>query len=316
MRTVFMGTPDFAVSSLDALHQRTEVVAVVCQPDKPAGRGMKLRPPPVKRRALELGLEVLQPPRVRAPSFRERFSQLAPELVVVAAYGKILPASLLAEVPRGFVNVHASLLPRLRGAAPIHRAVLRGEAASGVAIMRLTEGMDEGPVYLDRRTPLAADETAGSLHDRLATLGAEALGEFLDRTLAGEELTPREQDHAAATYAPKLEAAEFGVDWKRPASEVDRQIRGLSPFPSAFTLLASRRLVLLGSEPLVGEPEGAPGELVRLDRRGPVVACGEGAVLLTRVKPSGKRAMDAGDWLRGARLEIGVRLGPQEQVEG
>jgi methionyl-tRNA formyltransferase len=311
MRTIFMGTPDFAVASLDALHQRSEVVAVVCQPDKPAGRGMKLRPPAVKRRALELGLEVLQPRRVRAPSFRRRFAELAPELVVVAAYGKILPGDLLREVPRGFINVHASLLPRLRGAAPIHRAILGGDSRSGVAIMLLTEGMDEGPVYLTRATPLAPDETAGSLHDRLAELGSEALGEFLDRVLAGEKLTPEEQDHARATYAGKLEAEEFEVRWERDAEVVDRQIRGLSPFPSSFTFLAGKRLVLLASE-LVDNLEvpGPPGTLIRQDKTGPVIACGQGGVRVTRVKPSGKRAMAAGDWLRGARLEPGVCFGP------
>jgi methionyl-tRNA formyltransferase len=312
MRTAFMGTPDFAVASLDALAERTEVVAVVCQPDKPAGRGMKLRPPPVKRRAEELGLPVLQPRRARARSFREEFRALAPELVVVAAYGKILPGDLLEEVPRGFVNVHASLLPRLRGAAPIHAAVLRGEEASGVSIMRLTEGMDEGPVYLDRRVELAPDETAGSLHDRLAIEGAEALGEFLDRVLAGEELAPAEQDHDAATYAHKLDPAEFEVDWSLPAIEVERRIRGLSPFPGSYTFQeGGKRLGLLMAGPAEGG--GEPGTIVALGKRGPVVACGEGAVEVTRVKPAGKRTMDAGDWLRGARLEEGARLGPRQE---
>lgn len=314
MRTAFMGTPDFAVASLDALAARTEVVAVVCQPDKPAGRGMKLRPPPVKRRALELGLPVLQPKRARAKSFRAEFQALAPELVVVAAYGKILPGDLLEEVPRGFVNVHASLLPRLRGAAPIHAAVLRGEAASGVSIMRLTEGMDEGPVYLDRRVELAPDETAGSLHDRLALLGAEALAEFLDRVLAGEDLEPAAQDHGSATYAHKLDPEMFEVDWTLPACEVERRIRGLSPFPGAYTFLASKRLGLLMAGPAEGG--GVPGAILELGKRGPVIACGDGAVQVTRVKPAGKRAMEAGDWLRGARLEEGARLGPRQEGQG
>lgn len=319
MDTVFFGTPDFAVASLEALHERTRVVAVVCQPDRPAGRGMQPRPPPVKRRALELGLEVLQPTRLREPGFRARLEALAPELAVVAAYGKILPASMLEAVPRGYVNVHASLLPRLRGAAPIHRAVLEGDARSGVAIMQLTAGLDEGPVYLARETPLAPDETAGSLHDRLARLGAEALGEFLDAILAGGPLEAREQDHAAASYAPKLEAHEFRLDWNQPAPRVDRQIRGLSPFPGAWTELAGKRLLILGSRPVAGgvppDPGGgrpatpAPGAVLELRPEGPVVACGSGSVLLTRVKPAGKRAMAAGDWLRGARLEPGVRLG-------
>lgn len=308
MRTVFMGTPDFAVESLDVLAEKTDVAAVVCQPDKPAGRGMKLRPPPVKRRALELGLEVLQPRRVRAKSFRARFRELAPELVVVAAYGKILPGSLLDEVPRGFLNVHASVLPRLRGAAPIHRAILSGEAESGVALMHLTEGMDEGPVYLDARTPLSPDETAGSLHDRLATLGAGLLARWLDSALTGETPVPVEQDHDAATYAPKLDPAEFAVGWERPGAEVDRQIRGLSPFPGAYTFLDGKRVVLLGSRLAGDDAAGEPGAVVRLEKDGPVVACAGGAVKLTRVKPAGKRAMDAGDWLRGARLEVGARF--------
>lgn len=311
MRTAFMGTPDFAVPSLEALAARTEVVAVVCQPDRPAGRGLKLRPPPVKRRALELELPVLQPRRVRSQRFRAELCEQSPELVVVAAYGKILPGDMLTGVPRGFVNVHASLLPRLRGAAPIHAAVLRGEAASGVSIMRLTEGMDEGPVYLERRVELAPDETAGTLHDRLAPLGAAALGEFLDRVLAGDDPVPSEQDHAAASYAHKLDPASFEVDWTQAADEVERRIRGLSPFPGAYTHQGSKRLGLLMAAPAQGE--GEPGTLLALTGRGPVIACGEGAVEVTRVKPAGKRAMDAGAWLRGARLQEGARLGPRQE---
>lgn len=307
MRTTFFGTPDFAVPMLEVLAAKTEVVAVVCQPDAVSGRGQKLRPPPVKKRALELDLEVLQPKSVRKRVFREDLAAREPELAVVAAYGKILPPKLLALCPRGWVNVHASLLPRLRGAAPIHRAVLLGEEVSGVAIMKVTEGLDEGPVFLDVEIPLGPEVTAGELHDQVMDAGAKLLGEYLDRVLAGDPPAPVEQDHAKATYADKIEKSEGHVDWGREAAVVDRQIRGLSPWPGAYTELAGARLGLVRSRRTEGE--GAPGEVLRLEAEGPVVACGEGAVLLTEVKPAGKRAMAAADWVRGARLEPGVRLG-------
>lgn len=310
MRTVFLGTPEFAVAGLEVLHQHTEVVAVLCQPDKPAGRGMKLRPPPVKKRALELGLEVLQPPKIRSKAFRQRFRELAPELALVAAYGKILPQSLLDEVPRGFINLHASLLPRFRGAAPIHRCILEGERETGISVMHLTAGMDEGPVYLEKRLSLAPDETVGSLHDRLRELSREATEDFLAKLLSGALPDPIEQDHARATYAPKIEAEEARVDWQRGADELDRHLRGMDPFPGAFSHLEGRRIKLFRARPDLDSPglDLAPGSIVGIDAEGIRVACGQGALVLLEVQPSGKRRILAADWARGARLEVGTRF--------
>lgn len=308
MKTAFFGTPDFAVPSLEVLAAASTVVAVYCQPDKPAGRGMQLRPPPVKRRALELGLPVQQPRSVKKAEFVDGFRSLGVELAVVAAYGRILPRPLLEAAPLGFVNVHASLLPRLRGAAPIHRAVLDGEPRSGVAIMQVTEGLDEGPVFLDAAVALDAATTAGSLHDRLATLGAELLSRFLAEVARRGALPPATpQDHARATHAGKLDPAEFPVDWTRPAPEVDRRIRGLSPFPGAYTSFRGERLGLVLSR--LAEGSGAPGTVLGLEADGPRVACGSGAVVLTRVKPAGKRELEARAWWNGARLAPGERLG-------
>lgn len=307
LRTAFMGTPDFSVPSLDVLAEKTEVVAVFCQPDRRAGRGKKVRHGPVKTRALELGLEVLQPRTLRGKRSRGRLRELAPELLVVAAYGLILPADLLAEPRLGAVNVHASLLPALRGAAPLHRAVLEGHDQAGVCIMQMTEGLDEGPVFLRRAEPLGPEVTTGEVHDRMAKLGAEALGEYLDRVAAGEDLVAEPQPEEGITYAEKVTSAEAQVDFSRPAQEVDRLIRGMSPWPGAFTEFRGKRLVLLRSR--LAEGAGEPGTVLATTDAGLRVACGQGAVEVTQLKPAGKRAMAAADWARGARLEEGERLG-------
>ena len=272
MKTVFFGTPDFAVAGLEALVKHSEVLAVVCQPDKPAGRGMKLKAPPVKVRALELGLEVLQPKRIRSKSFRTRFKELAPELAVVAAYGKILPKSILEEVPRGFINLHASLLPKFRGAAPIHRCIIQGEAKTGISLMQLTPGMDEGPVYFMKEILLDARETVGTLHDRLKDLSGLALEEFMVSLLddaLGEAIG---QDHSQATYAPKIENDEAEITWDNSSSAIDRLVRGTNPFPGAFTHLNSLRVKVFDAEVLEQTSKGEPGEVIEISDLGPIVA--------------------------------------------
>ncbi len=307
LKTAFFGTPDFAVPMLDELAARTRVVMAVCQPDRPAGRGQRPRPPPVKARAAELGIPVLQPRRMKDPEFRAAFRAAAPELAVVAAYGRILPGDLLVEPRFGFVNVHASRLPRLRGAAPIHRAVLLGEASTGISIMQVTEGLDEGPVYLDGGFDLPPGITAGELHDRLAALGRRLLGEFLlelESRGGLPEAVP--QDDAGATYAEKIGSEETAVRWEDDGAAVDRQVRGLSPWPGAWTSFRGERLGLVRS--VGAEGSGLPGEILAVDRDGLVVACGRGAVRITEVKPAGKRAMGAADWSRGARIVPGERL--------
>lgn len=302
-----MGTPDFAVPSLVAMHERGwQITAVLCQPDKPAGRGMKLTPPPVKRKAEELGLKVLQPARVREPAVVAELAAMAPDVIAVAAYGKILPRSIL-DLPRlGCINVHASMLPRLRGAAPIHHAVLSGESSSGVTIMKMDEGMDTGDMLLWEEVTLDPRETAGSLHDRLSPIGARLLVTALDGLLAGT-LTPVEQEHAKHTMAPKL-APDLGrIDWTRSAAEVDRHVRGVTPFPGAYTFLSGKRLRVL--EAVAAEGRGEAGTvLAATPERGIVVACGDGAMALMRIQPEGKKAQSAREFLAGHKVPAGTRL--------
>ncbi|QQA43206.1 methionyl-tRNA formyltransferase [Pelagovum pacificum] len=291
MRIVFMGTPDFSVPVLDALVDAGhEIAAVYCQPPRPAGRGKKDRPTPVQARAEALGLEVRYPVSLRNAEAQADFAALGAEIAVVVAYGLILPQAVLDAPARGCLNIHASLLPRWRGAAPIHRAVMAGDAETGVCIMQMEAGLDTGPVLLRRDTAIGVEETTGSLHDRLSMLGASAIVDALSRL---EELSPEEQPEDGVTYAAKIDKAEARIDWTRPATDVDRLIRGLSPFPGAWCKADGERLKLLGSG--LADQSGAPGTL------GPgfTVTCGEGAVRISRVQREGKRAMDAGEVLRG-----------------
>jgi methionyl-tRNA formyltransferase len=317
MDVVFMGTPDFAVPSLLALHAAGHRIrAVVCQPDRPAGRGLKLTAPPVKQRALELALPVLQPVRMKDPALAGELSGWAPDVIVVAAYGRILPRPIL-DVPRqGCINVHASLLPRLRGACPIHRAILEGEPSSGVTIMRMDEGMDTGAMLLWEEVPLSARETAGTLHDRLAALGSRLIVQALARLEAGT-LEPVAQDPARATLAPKLPPGIGQIDWSLPAVRVDRLIRGVTPAPGAYTFLGELRVRILEAEPhAAGERAGAraaapPGTIVAAHpEQGLLVSCGEGGVLrLVAIQPEGRRPQSAREFLAGHRLRPGDRLG-------
>jgi methionyl-tRNA formyltransferase len=301
MRIVFMGTPDFSVPVLDALVEAGhEIACVYCQPPRPAGRGKKKRPSPVQARAEALGLPVRHPASLKPAEEKEAFAALDADAGVVVAYGLILPQAVLDAPRLGCLNIHASLLPRWRGAAPIQRAVMAGDAETGVCIMQMEAGLDTGPVLLRKAIPIGEEETAGELHDRLSALGAEAIVEALDRI---GDLTPQPQPDEGVTYAEKIDKAEARVDWTRPADEIARTIRGLSPFPGAWTTVGGKRLKLLGARAVEGS--GAPGKVLS----GLTVAAGDGAVELTRVQPEGRPPMAAEDYLRGARLVPGDVFG-------
>jgi methionyl-tRNA formyltransferase len=290
MRLVFMGTPDFAVPALRALVATHEVVAVYTQPPRPAGRGQALRPSPVQVAAEALGLPVRSPVSLRGEASAADLAALRAEVAVVVAYGLILPQAVLDAPARGCLNIHASLLPRWRGAAPIHRAVMAGDAETGVCIMRMEAGLDTGPVLLREATPIGAEETTGDLHDRLSAMGARLVATALTRL---DTLTPEPQPAAGATYAAKIDKAEARIDWSRPAVEVDRLIRGLSPFPGAWTLADGERLKILRSR--LGSRADAPAPVLA----GPAVACGEGAIEIVEAQREGRRAQRAADLLQG-----------------
>ena len=301
MRVIFMGTPDFSVPVLDALIDAGhEVAAVYCQPPRPAGRGKKDRPTPVHARALELGLEVRHPVSLKGEDEQAAFAALDADVAVVVAYGLILPQAVLDAPAHGCLNIHASLLPRWRGAAPIHRAVMARDAETGVCIMQMEAGLDTGPVLLRRTTPIGANETTGELHDRLSTMGAEAITEALANL---DSLTPEPQSEQGVTYAEKIDKSEARVDWTRPAAEVDAHIRGLSPFPGAWTEVEDQRIKLLAST--LANDQGQPGEI--LDDA-LTVACGDSAVRLLRLQRAGKGAQDAETFLRGMALPAGTKL--------
>lgn len=313
MRILFWGTPDFALPSLRALlGEGHEVVGVVTQPDRPAGRGRVLRASPVKELALEEGLPVLQPERPRGEDFERDVRRLAPELSVVVAYGQILRREILELPPRGSVNVHASLLPELRGAAPINWAIIRGHEETGVTIMRMVEEMDAGPILLQVREPIGPDETASELWSRLSEIGAEALVEALALMEAGE-LEPCEQEHERATYAPRLTHEDARIDWSRPAPEVARTIRGLDRVPGGWTTVHGQELKVFRPVPRPELVHDRPSGWV-LDVRpddpeeGMLIACGEGAVCIREVQPAGKRRMTTAEWARGRGIAAGDRL--------
>ena len=296
-----MGTPDFSVPALDALHAAGhEIACVYTQPPRPAGRGQKDRESPVHARAAALGLPVRHPVTLKSAEAQADFAALAPEIAVVVAYGLILPRAVLEAPARGCLNIHASLLPRWRGAAPIHRAVMAGDAETGVCIMRMEEGLDTGPVLARAATPIGATDTTGALHDRLAAMGARLIVEALSRI---DMLAPEVQPEAGVTYATKIDKAEARVNWTRPADEVDCLIRGLSPFPGAWTEIDGERVKILGSERAEGS--GAPGEV--LDDR-LTIACGTGAVRILRLQRAGKAAQDAAVFLNGRAVPPGKWL--------
>lgn len=311
MRVVFLASGAFAIPSLEALiGAGHEVVALVTQPDRESGRGQALAPPKVKPVAERHGVRVLQVPRVRAPEAQTALRELRPQLQVVVAFGQILPRTVIEIAPRGTVNVHASLLPRLRGAAPIQWAIANGDAETGVTTMQIDEGLDTGPLLLARSLPIGPDETAAELEPRLARLG----GELLVATLAGLEagtLEPVAQDASRATHAPLLKKDDGRVDWSLPARALACRARGFHPWPGAFTHHEGRLLKLLRvHEAPQAAAASEPGQVTRVDAAGVAVACGAGSLLLLEeVQPESRRAMPAAAWAQGARLRPGTRLG-------
>ena len=292
MKIIFMGTPDFSVPVLEALAQQHEIVAVYCQPPRPAGRGKADRASPVQARAEALGLPVRHPISLRDPAAQAEFAGFGADIAVVVAYGLILPQAVLDAPRLGCLNIHASLLPRWRGAAPIHRAIMAGDAETGICIMQMEAGLDTGPVLLRQSTPIAQAETTAELHDRLSALGAA----LICTALAALPLPAVAQSEQGVTYAAKIDKSEARIDWSRPAIEVDRQIRGLSPFPGAWCEVASERVKLLRS--VLSDGQAEAGQVLS----GFTIACGEGAVQITLAQREGKRPMAAAEVLKGLRL--------------
>ncbi|MBQ5612609.1 MAG: methionyl-tRNA formyltransferase [Clostridia bacterium] len=304
MRILFMGTPDFALFSLRALVEAGEdVVGVVTQPDKPKGRGYTLTPPPVKVYAEEKGLPVYQPRTLRDEEFADLLRQIDPEVIVVVAFGKILPANVLDYPKYGCVNVHGSLLPAYRGAAPMQRAIIDGCAETGITTMFMDVGLDTGDMLLKKSVAIDLHDTFETVHDRLGECGAELLLRTLALLEKGEIL-PEKQDDALATYAAKIEKEDCLLDFSRTAKEVHDRIRGLSPIPLSFTHTPDGRLLkILSSEPTEGK--GRPGEVISLENGRITVACGEGAVALLSVLPEGKKKMSSADFINGRRISVG-----------
>lgn len=313
-RIVFMGTPDFAVPSLEGLlADGYDVVGVVSQPDRPKGRKRVLAPTPVKAAALAHGIPVFQPERLRRPEAVEEVAALRPDLIVTAAYGQILPKAVL-ELPRyGCINVHGSLLPRYRGGAPIQHAILNGERTTGVTIMYMAEGLDTGDMISRVEVPIGDDDTAGSLFDKLSAEGSALLRKTLPELLAGR-ITAVPQNHEDATYAPNIGREDERIDWSRPALAIFNQVRGLNPWPVAFTLWNGEVFKVWACRKPEGTGGGAasgrtPGTVLRSDNNGIEVAAGDGSIWLTEVQPAGKKAMDAATFNRGSGIPAGTVLG-------
>ena len=304
LRVVFAGTPEFSVPCLEACRASgAEVVAVYTQPDRPAGRGRKLTPSPVKQAALAAGIPVQQPESLKSQEARDALAAYQPDLMVVVAYGLILPRKVLALPRLGCWNVHASLLPRWRGAAPIQRAILAGDPESGVDLMQMEAGLDTGPVLLERRTPIERADTGGTLHDRLSALGADVLAEGLRRIMAGEMLTPRAQPEEGVTYAHKLDKAEARLDFQRDALALERQVRAFDPWPVAEGEVAGEALRIWAAEAIAREHAAAPGSVLSAGRDGIEIACGSGALRVTSLQRAGGKRIGAADYLN-ARPEL------------
>lgn len=310
LRLVFMGTPQFAVPSLRVLLAGEDrVIGVVTQPDQPAGRGMALHAPPVKVLAEAHHVPVYQPAKLRAPGVLEQLHEWQPDLIVVAAYGKILPTSILALPAWGCINVHASLLPKYRGAAPIQWAILRGERETGVTIMRISERMDAGDILLQKTIPIAETDTGGTLHDKLAALGAEALREAL-MLLKHGQLVPRPQNEAEATYAPLLKKEDGRIDWSQDAHTLERRIRAFNPWPSAYTTLHGKLLKIFAAQVERDSTSShSPGTVIEVTPVSLVVATGAGSLSLIEVQLEGKRRLPIAEFLKGYPLVPGLVLG-------
>ena len=307
MKIVFAGTPAFAVSSLRAAARHHEVVAVYTQPDRPAGRGRGLAPSPVKLEAIARGIPVFQPENLKSPEAQQQLRDLQPDLMVVVAYGLILPKAVLAIPTHGCWNVHASLLPRWRGAAPIQRAIQAGDAETGVCLMQMEAGLDTGPVLLHQSLPIQAGDTGGQLHDRLAELGAQVLSDGLGLLRAGIKPVARPQPEAGVTYAHKLDKAEARLDWGDDAQALARTVRAFNPWPIAEATLAGERVRIHGAIALPDNQGRAPGTLLAASREGIDIACGQGALRLRVLQREGGKAITAADYLNARRgLAVGV----------
>ncbi|MFD0587916.1 methionyl-tRNA formyltransferase [Paenibacillus sp. GCM10027627] len=311
MRIVFMGTPEFAVPSLHLLVESGhEIAAVVTQPDRPKGRKKTLTPPPVKEAALSLGLKVLQPERMRSEEAVAAIAELAPELIVTAAYGQILPKSVLELPSLGCINVHGSLLPKYRGGAPIQRSIINGESKTGVTIMYMAEGLDTGDMISTVELPIEDDDTSGTVFQKLSLAGAKLLGETLP-LLADGSVKAVPQNNEEATYAPNLTREDERIDWTKSARELFNQVRGLSPMAGAFTYWGGETFKVWSCAEVKVSGSAAPGVILRADADGVVVGTGEGQLLLKDVQPAGKRVMAVSEWMKGARIEPGASFGQE-----
>ena len=307
MRILFMGTPEFAQLSLKALvEDNRNVVGVITQPDKPKGRGYEMAMPQVKVYALEKNIPVYQPETLKDGAIAGLLEELNPDVIVVVAYGKILPEYILNYPKYGCINIHGSLLPAYRGAAPIQRAVMDGLTVSGVTSMYMEKGLDTGDMLIKRELPIGEETTAGEYHDALAVVGGEVLLETLDALKQGT-LTPEKQNDALSSYASQLSKAEGEINWNETASAVYNKVRGLNPWPKAFSFIGTKRFVVDFVYKTAGN--GAPGEVLEANENGLTVACGEGAVTIKEFKPEGKKMMNVSDYLRGHKIEKGMILG-------
>lgn len=309
LRTVFMGTPDFALQTLQGLIDAgCNLVGVYTQPDRPKGRGKQMAPPPVKELARQHGIPVYQPQKLRQPEVVTELEAMAPDLIVVVAYGQILPKSVL-DIPKyGCINVHASLLPRYRGAAPINKAIIDGETETGITTMYMDVGLDTGDMLVKKTLTIGAEETAGELHDRLAVLGREAMEETLRQLCAGT-LQREVQDDAQSSYAPMMKKEDGVIDWSRSALEIHNQVRGLDPWPGAYTSLGGELLKLARTTPQDNADAPRPGTVIAADRDGVQIACGSGSLLVRELQLAGRKRLGAADFLRGCPLQPGTCLG-------
>ena len=305
-RTIFMGTPDFACPTLQKLIERGDnLVAVVTQPDRPKGRGQKLMPPPVKELAEKNGIPVYQPPKVRDPGFIDIIRELKPDIIVVVAFGQILPKALLDIPSHGCINVHASLLPRYRGAAPLNWCIINGETETGVTTMLMDVGLDTGDMLLVQKTPLDENENIASLHDRMATMGADLLAETLDR-LATDDLVPQPQHDPDSSYAPMLKKEDGIINWHAAARTIHNQVRGLAVWPGACTTIDGQVLKIFRT--LVGEGSGEPGTVLQASKGHFEVACQSGSLFLQELQLAGKKRLDSASFLAGYPVAVGTLL--------
>lgn len=306
-RTIFMGTPDFACPTLQKLLDRGEnIVAVVTQPDRPKGRGQRLLPPPVKELAEKHGIPVYQPLKVRDPAFVEIIRGLEPDVVIVVAFGQILPKALLDIPPHGCINVHASLLPRYRGAAPLNWCIINGEVETGVTTMLMDVGLDTGDMLLTRKTALDENEDIQSLHDRMSAMGADLLAETLDRLMAGD-LVPQPQDDDASCYAPMLKKEDGIINWQADARMIHNQVRGLAVWPGASTVAGNQVLKIFRTS--IGDGSGEPGTVLQATKGCLEVACGSGSLFLRELQLAGKKRLDCASFLAGYPISVGTLLG-------